>query len=343
MSAQTFQMKEPLGRLYYGAALAYACIGYIAGFAALFAASGWLNAAGTLLLAHAMIIAAYLIHECGHNAVFHRHRDNAVLGGFLSWLCGACYGTYEDMRYKHFRHHVDNDDVVCFDYHRVFDSYPWLTNGIRALEWLYIPAHDLFMHAVMAFTSFVIPERRSQRRRNVAVIVIRASLFAALAIWSLKAALLYLLAYMLMVHSLRFMDSLQHDYGYHVTLYDTVSRPPHKGDHEWEQMHTFSPMLSLKFPWLNLLALNFGYHNAHHADMSLPFYRLPAKHEAMYGSDPSAVIPFGAQLRLYHRNRVLRVHEELPDDYPQGAAYLHSARAGVGPIGGNAVSFLTSF
>ncbi len=29
------------------------------------------------------------------------------LGRLMSWLCGAAYGTYEDMRYKHFRHHVD--------------------------------------------------------------------------------------------------------------------------------------------------------------------------------------------------------------------------------------------
>jgi fatty acid desaturase len=70
------------------------------------------NAAATLLLAHAMVIAAYLIHECGHNLVFKRSRHNAALGRAMSWLCGASYGTYEDMRYKHFRHHVDNDETT---------------------------------------------------------------------------------------------------------------------------------------------------------------------------------------------------------------------------------------
>ena len=84
---------------------------YVAGFAGLFAASGVVNATATLLLAHGMIIAAYMIHECGHNAVFNHSRYNAYLGRVMSWFCGAAYGTYEDMRYKHFRHHVDNDDV----------------------------------------------------------------------------------------------------------------------------------------------------------------------------------------------------------------------------------------
>ena len=34
-----------------------------------------------------------------------------ALGSALTWLCGASYGTFVDIRYKHFRHHVDNDDV----------------------------------------------------------------------------------------------------------------------------------------------------------------------------------------------------------------------------------------
>jgi hypothetical protein len=55
------------------------------------------------------------------------------------------------------------------------------------------------------------------------------------------------------------------------------------------------------------------------------------------------VIPFASQLRVYHRNRVLRVCNPQVEDYPQGDEYLKAARAGVAPIGGNAASFLTSF
>ncbi len=335
-------LEEPQGLRYNGVAIAYVVVGYVAGFAGLFQETWWLNLPATLLLSHAMIIAAYLIHECGHNLVFRRSRHNARLGKFLSWICGAAYGTYEDMRYKHFRHHVDNDDVVWFEYDAFFARHPVVLRLTRALEWFYIPAHDLIMHGIMVFTSFIIPQRRDQRLRNVTVIAIRGGIYVFLLVVFPKVALLYAVAYMLMMHVLRFMDALQHDYPYHPTLFESV-RAPHRGDKDWEQEHTFSVPLSLRYPRLNWLTLNFGYHNAHHADMNVPWYRLPALHQELTGNDPDKVIPLSAQLRLYHRNRVRRVHNPQPADYPQGADYLRTAQSGVGPIGGNAASFLTSF
>ncbi len=342
MTTTAVILKEPEGLRYNGAAIAYVLTGYTLGFVGLFQASWWLNLPATLLLAHAMTIAAYLIHECGHNLVFRRSRHNARLGKLMSWICGAAYGTYEDMRYKHFRHHVDNDDVVWFEYEAFFDKHPFVLRVTRLLEWFYIPAHDLIMHGVMVLTSFVIPQRREQRVRNVTVIVIRGTLFGALLFFFPKVALLYAVAYLLMMHVLRFMDALQHDYPYHPTLFET-STAPHRGDRIWEQEHTFSVPLSLRYPRLNWLTLNFGYHNAHHADMNVPWYRLPALHEHMTGNDPAKVIPIGAQLRLYHRNRVRRVYNPQPADYPKGVDYLRTAQTGRGPIGGNAASFLTSF
>ena len=335
-------LREPEGLRYNGLALSYVVTGYGFGLAGLFASAWWINAVATLLLAHAMTIAAYLIHECAHNLVFRRSRHNATLGEALAWICGAAYGTYEDIRYKHFRHHVDNDDVVWFEYEEFFDRHPVVLRITRALEWAYIPAHDVIMHLVMVFTSFVIPERRNQRLRNVAVILVRGGVFVGVLLLVPKAALLYVLAYLLMLHVLRFMDALQHDYPYNATLFNYVE-PPHRGDDDWEQEHTFSNPVSLRRPWLNAIVLNFGFHNAHHADMNVPWYRLPELHATMTGGDPECVIPFRAQLRLYHRNRVLRVCNPQPGDYPQGADYLAAARAGAGQIGGNAASFLTSF
>ena len=342
MNTKSDLLNERAGWLYYGTAVTYVVAGYALGITGLFDSSVPINAAATLLLAHAMTISAYLIHECGHNMVFSRHRDNATLGRVMSWACGAAYGSYEDMRYKHFRHHVDNGDVVWFAYDEFFERHPITTKIVRALEWLYIPAHDLMMHGIMVFTSFVIPERRDQRLRNVVVILIRGGLFTAVAILVPKVALLYVVSYLIMMHILRFMDSVQHDYPYSTTLFDT-SRAPHKGDSEWEQEHTFSNTLSLRFPRLNWLVLNFGYHNAHHADMNLPFYRLPELHAEISGNDTANVIPFVAQLKLYHRNRVSRVYNPQPENYPQGREYLCTAQSGSGPIGGNAASFLTSF
>lgn len=342
MDKKATLFKDSLGARYYGIALLYVVSTYSAGLWGIFSDSIAINIAGTALLAHGMIIAAYLIHECGHNLVFHRARNNARFGALLSWVCGACYGTYEDIRYKHFRHHVDNDDVVWFDYDQFFDDHPRTTSAIRALEFFYVPAHDLLMHGVMILTSFVIPQRRNQRARNVSVILVRGALFILVALISLKAALLYVLAYLVLVHVLRFADSVQHDYPYNTTLFETANSP-RKGDKAWEQEHTFSNILSLRFPTLNLLTLNFGYHNAHHADMNLPFYRLPALHAELTDNDPERVIPFSAQLSLYHRNRVGRVYNPQPLDYPQGEIYLRTARSGQGLVGGNAASFLTSF
>ncbi len=335
-------LKEPEGLRYYGVAVLYAVFAYALGLAGLFHPAWPVNLIATLLLAHAMTISAYLIHECGHNLVFKRSNSNARLGRFMSWICGAAYGTYEDMRYKHFRHHVDNDDVVWFEYEEYFEKHPLVLGVTRFLEWFYIPAHDLIMHFIMVFTSFIIPERRNQRTRNVTVILIRGSAFVALAIFFPKVALLYAIAYMLMMHVLRFMDALQHDYAYNATLFRYV-QPPHKGDFAWEQEHTFSVPLSLKYPRLNWLTLNFGYHNAHHSDMNVPWYRLPALHQELTDGDPERVIPLRSQLRIYHHNRVLRVSNPQPGDYPKGADYLRAAQAGEGPIGGNAASFLASF
>ena len=240
MSATVPLFKEPQGVLMNGAALLYAGAGYVVGFAGLFHDSWAVNAVATLLLAHAMVIAAYVIHECAHNLVFSRARHNAALGRAMSWLCGAAYGTYEDIRYKHFRHHVDNDDVVWFEYEKFFQRHPLVLRLVRALEWLYVPAHDLVMHFVMVFTSFIIPERRAQRRRNVTVILLRGGVFLLLLAFVPKVACLYVVAYLLMMHVLRFMDALQHDYPYNATLFDYVL-PPHKGDDAREQERAAAP------------------------------------------------------------------------------------------------------
>ena len=342
MTTTAALLKEPIGLRYNGGAVLYAFAAYLFGLLGIVNDSFLINVLATMLLAHGMIIAAYMIHECGHNSVFRHSRHNAALGRTLSWLCGAAYGTYEDIRYKHFRHHVDNDDVVWFDYDRLFHRHPLFTKLIQALEWIYVPAQDLLMHFIMVFTSFIIPQRRNQRSRNVTVIVMRGAAFIALAVFFPKAALLYAVAYLIMMQVLRFMDMLQHDYPYSTTLFD-YKDPPHKGDSAWEQEHTFSNPLSLRFEKLNWLTLNFGYHNAHHSNMGVPWYRLPELHRKLTGDDPQLVIPLAAQLQLFHRNRVSRVYAEQAPDYPQGAAYLSAARFGEGPIGGNAASFLTSF
>lgn len=334
--------REPEGLRYHGLAVLYALLAYVLGFAGLFADNWIIRLGATVLLGHGMTIAAYMIHECAHNTVFRLNRHNARLGTALAWLCGASYGKYDDMRYKHFRHHVDNDDVVWFDYERFFREHPFVYRCTQVLEFFYIPAHDLLMHAVMALTSFVIPQRRDQRRHNLVSLVIRGGIFVTLLWFFPVVAILYAIAYMLMMTILRFMDGLQHDYPYTLNLFEgPVS--PHKGDRAWEQEHTFSPVFSWRYEWPNWVVLNFGFHNAHHARPTTPWYKLPKLHRKLFGDDPSTVIALWPQLLMFHRHRTTRIlHDDpnVPD--VQGKAFLRAAQRGE-LDGGNAASFLTAF
>ena len=333
--------KEPEGIFYNGGAILYAITAYVIGFLGLFNSSILINALATLLLGHAMIIAAYLVHECSHNLVFKRIRFNTYLGRFLSWFCGSAYGTYEDIQHKHFRHHVDNDDVVWFDYEAFFEENPTVFKLTKMLEWFYIPAHEFIMHFIMMFSSFIIPQRKNQRSRNSAVIIIRFSLFLILMLLFPKVGVLYILSYILLLTVLRFMDSIQHDYPYNLTLF-TREKAPRKGQYEWEQEHTFSNPHSFDIEAINWLTLNFGFHNAHHKNMTIPWYRLPKKHREFFGESSENIIPFLSQLKIFHKNRVIRIYGNHDDNAPSGRDYLIAARKGE-TTGGNAASFLTSF
>ena len=327
---------------YQGGALLYALTAYMLGCTGLVHESWFINGFATVLLAHGMIIAAYLTHECAHNTVFRDNKLNARLGMALGWLTGAAYGKYEDIRYKHFRHHVDNDDVVWFEYEQFFARYPLVLRLTRFFEWFYIPAHELIMHCIMVFTSYIIPERRSQRVYNTVVVAVRSSLFILVLFTWPKAALLYVVASLMMITVLRFMDGLQHDYGPSKYLFDKTPGP-HKGDAPWEQAHTYSPVLSLKHVWLNWLVLNFGFHNAHHARPTTPWFDLPYVHFELFGDDETEVIPFSSQIKIFHRSRVNRVvHDGRNFPEYEGREYLKACQR-MEVTGGNAASFLTSF
>jgi len=336
---------EPAGMVYHGAAVLYAVTGYVLGLYGLFSDHWLVNLASVVLTAHAMVIAGYMIHECGHNTVFRSNKANAHLGRFLNWITGSSYTTFEDIRYKHFRHHMDNDDSVWFVYDDFWEKYPRLAQLTQFFEWFYIPAHEILMHTILAFQAFIVPQRREQKARNTIVILIRGGIFFTLLFTYPKVAVLYIVAYMLMMQILRFMDSLQHDYGANPILFEKDA-PSRYGGRASEQIHTFSVPLSLEHEWVNWLTLNFGFHNAHHHRPTVPWYRLPAYHREKLKYDPERVIPFKTQLRIFHKYRVERVlhaggdldgRPELMED-----DYLRAVLAGE-VYGGNAVSFLVSF
>jgi fatty acid desaturase len=170
-------------------------------------------------------------------------------------------------------------------------------------------------------------------------------LFAAVAWWWPRVAVGYVIAYLMMMHVLRFMDMLQHDYGNNPSLFE--EDPPKRfGGRATEQAHTFSNPICFRYDAPNWLVLNFGFHNAHHLRPTVPWYRLPAFYREKISKDPASVIPFRQQLAMYHRHRVCRVmHRGGPYDEQQAAMqgdYLAEARA-AHLYGGNAASFLVSF
>ena len=336
---------EPRGMVFHGGAVIYAVTGYMVGWYGLFSVNWLINLGATLWLAHAMVIAAYMIHECGHNTVFRSNDNNARLGRFLNWICGSCYGKFEDIRYKHFRHHMDNDDSVWFVYDDFWEKHPWAARVTQFFEWFYIPMHEFLMHFILVFSSFIIPQRRDQRTRNIVVILIRGGIFLTVLFLYPKAALLYFVAYVLMLQILRFMDSLQHDYGSNPILFEQDA-PSRYGGRANEQLHTFSVPLSMKYIPINWLTLNFGFHNAHHLRPTVPWYRLPEYHREKLGWDPDRVVPFKTQAKIFHKYRVNRVVHSGGDldgrPSPMQEDYLQAVRAGE-VYGGNAVSFLISF
>ncbi|MDD2930016.1 MAG: fatty acid desaturase [Sideroxydans sp.] len=291
----------------------------------------------TLWFAHALIIAAYLFHEFAHDTIFARHEANSWGGVLMTWLTGSCYARYEHLRHKHVRHHVDRADVISLDTKALIQSLPApIRRAMLLLEWLYIPAVELLMHAFVIALPFLRAERRADRKRVALILLLRGIAFAALAYYSMQALLLYVIAYLVMVTVLRFADAFQHTYDAYAILESDKVPDDKLRDKAYEQGNTYSNLVSVRWPWLNLLILNFPYHNAHHEQLAVPWYRLPALHRKLYGDSNGQVIPMSRLLLPFHRHRVTRV---LSDDY--GVVDTAAGKA-EGFIGAVSVSFLTA-
>lgn len=317
-------------------AMTYALSGYGIGM--------WLMATGnlataliaTLWFAHALIISAYLFHEFAHSTIFARHQANSWGGVVMTWLTGSCYVRYEHLRHKHIRHHVDRADVISLDTKALLLAAPaGLRRVVLILEWCYVPAVELLMHAFVIVLPFVREERRLDRSRVLIILVVRGMAFLALTFYAPQALFLYAIAYLIMIMVLRFADAFQHTYDAYAILESAKVQADKLRDKAYEKANTYSNLVSLRWPWLNLLLLNFPYHNAHHEQLAVPWYRLPALHCKLYGDSCRQVVPMSRLLSPFHRHRVKRV---LNDDY--GVVDTTSSNAD-GFIGAVSVSFLT--
>jgi fatty acid desaturase len=316
--------------------VSYTLLGWTFGIWMLTRPETWLNAAGVLLIAHALVYSAYLIHDCAHHAIFATATGNDRLGVLMSWINGACIASYPRLKKKHLRHHSDRLDVVTFDYRAALHRTPaWVRRSVLALEWAYVPAVELLIRGMIVAVPFA-SGSAADRSRVVLVLTARLAFFTAMALISVKAALLYLLAYLLFLTILRFMDAFQHTYEVFASRSLESAAPDPRRDLRYEYENTYSNLLAERWWWLNMLVLNFPYHNAHHVRPGVPWYRLPALHRSLYGDQNPQVIACRELLASYHRHRVARV---LAENYGSVSAAGNRAAGFLGAIG---VSFLTA-
>jgi fatty acid desaturase len=295
-----------------------------------------LNAAGVLLTAHTLVYSGYLLHDCAHHAVFASGAANDRLGVLMSWMNGACLATYGRLKRKHLRHHADRLDVVTFDYRAALKTSPaWFRRGVLVLEWAYVPAVEFIMRGMIIAAPFS-SGRTAERLRMILLLGVRVACFAALALVSPKAVLLYALAYLLFLTVLRFMDAFQHTYEVYVSRSLESAPADPRRDRRYEYLNTYSNLVSERWWLLNVLVLNFSYHNAHHVRPGEPWYRLPGLHRSLYPPADQQVITCRELLASFHRHRVARV---LSDGYGEVAASGERASGFLGAVG---VSFLTA-
>ncbi|HSR73440.1 MAG TPA: fatty acid desaturase [Sulfurovum sp.] len=312
----------------------YMLAAYIVGFYAIMSDTLIYNLAGTVLLAHSMVISAYFVHECAHDSLFKKNRHNRLFGEIFLWISGASYSDYEAVRHKHVRHHMDRADIVSFDFRTRLETYPKLLKVIQVLEWMYIPALEIMMHALVIILPFVKESRKHLRSRVITALVLRIAFFALLASISLKVLIFYPIAYMLFLTVMRFMDVHQHTYDLYETLDQKRGDEVKQYDSAFEKRNTYSNLISTRYPWLNLLVLNFSYHNVHHDQQMQPWYRLPRLHQELYGKDETQVLSFKNLIESYHRYRVVRItnSDAANSDVHKGKDF----------IGVDGVSFLTA-
>jgi len=292
-------------------AVAYVTFGHGLAIAWLASAAWLARLAGVLLAAHTLIVATYLVHECIHESIFREQRWNARLGAALAWLGDGALAGYERLRRKHLHHHFDRVDPVAFDYRGFLAAHPSARRAVVALEWLHVPAVELLLRLVPVVRVRTRPEFAAERWRVLAVVTSRALFALTIALLAPPALPLYALAYLLFVVGVRFADAFHHTFDLVlVNDYGLDYGPPPGKDRTYEHVNTYSNLISRRWPTLNLLVINFAYHNAHHAKPGVPWHRLPALDARLFAGDARQVVPMRRLLADFHAFRVARLAAE---------------------------------
>jgi fatty acid desaturase len=284
------------------AAITYTFTAYILGIIILLFTHPILNIIGVFLITHGLVLSAYLTHELMHGTIFKTRRLNSILGNIMLWLNGGCYNGFKALTLQHIAHHIDRVDVFTFEPIPKLQQLPHIIRQIiLALEWLYFPAMGFWSRWHSVFSPFWNPERSHKKFHIIGILLLRMGIFIVLGMISPKALLLYFIAYIGMITVLRWVDAFQHTYE---GFPPGIELP--KRDRSHEEAHTYSTLLSRRYPWLNILLLNFGYHNAHHTFMKCPWYSLPELNQEIEQPSNIRYVSLGKQLIHYHRFRLTR-------------------------------------
>ena len=284
------------------AAITYTFSAYICGVALLFISNPILNLVGVFFTTHGLVYSAYLTHEFMHGTIFKNRYWNSIFGNIMLWINGGCYNGFQALTLQHIAHHIDRVDVFTFEPIPKLQQLPNLVRRIiLILEWLYFPIMGFWSRWHSVFSPFWNHERSSEKGRVIGILLLRIGIFSLFGATSFKALILYFIAYIGMITVLRWADAFQHTYE---GFPPGIELP--KRDRAHEEAHTYSTLLSQKYPWLNVLLLNFGYHNAHHTLMKCPWHSLPELNREIEKPSNVRYVSLGQQLVHYHHFRLTR-------------------------------------
>jgi fatty acid desaturase len=313
-------------------AIIYALSLYSLGIGLILQQSWLFHIFGVLAIIHSLIISTALTHEFIHGNIFKSRKLNKFFGEMMTHVNGACYAPWETLVEHHFNHHLHHVDVVRFNVAKYLnhDLPHWFRSIYVVLEWLYFPVLEFEMRWRIIFDPLMDNKKRSLLGRTIFWAMIRTIGFGLLAWVSWKALILYFVAYVSFVNLTRFADAFHHTYEYTISGEEFPQL-----DRDHEQKNTFSNLVSARYPWLNLLFLNFGYHNAHHYNMSCPWHDLPELHHQLYGESQQCLLPLPLLIINYHRFRLRRLFSGQGTIDAEGNLLSDSFTGGV------AVSLLT--
>jgi len=290
--------------LYNLSAFTFLSIAYISGWILCFSDNWINNVVGVLLLTQSMVIMTFFVHEFAHGSIFLSKEWNNYAGKLFIWLVLHGFFSFQKIQKLHLEHHSNRADVTYSNFHEYFEQHLVQKRILISLEWCYIPAVELLIKWESLVRLWKNQEE-SDRKLILFALQFYGVLFVLIAwvhVWTL---LCVTVTYIFLLHILRFMDMHQHTYTtYTLDEYGNKPKLP-VFDKVYEQDNTYTNLFSSHYTWLNLLTLNFGYHNAHHAKPSIPWCRLPLLHREL--NYEVKELPVLALLTNYHGYRVQRV------------------------------------